>query len=414
MAIQYVDENADLVGTVAETFNCSSSNDQLEITIDGGTLQTITLGHGSARTAAQVAADINASLVDGTAYAIASGPQANHVRIRTTSEAAASSTILIGAPSNNCNTLLGFTATTYTGYTRGHTSWAQSAGTKQELIDKIESELNAVGWTTVSGSGTTTLVMQSALSPPGQNLQMVARIKGTNTNCVSISIENVAGTKASTNSTTAGFMLLPAASKTWLFTINKYQAFIRTPVTTAVREFAAFGIPALPIFLQGVVTEAIWGHGNSWTDTDATLRDSFRTRIEGSVASGPGAGNFAGICNNNLMQSNNTAGIFAGALRLTPTSNTVNAINSYTWHDASALLLDALIGWGLTAASDAAKWRGLLWDAVVSSEAYTGDLTTSFDSHNWIVLTDNNTGLGSGTLGTSQNTQRGSLLLTTP
>jgi hypothetical protein len=404
MSIQYLDENCDLVGTVAETFNIDGADDKLEITIDGGTLQTITLGHGGARTAIQVAADINAVLIGGTAYAVASGPQANHVRIRTTSAAGASSTILIGAPANNCNAALGFTATTYRGYTRRHTSWVQSAGTKQELINKIESELNACGWTTVSGSGTTNLLMQSALSPPGQNLQMRLRAKDNAGNCVTLSIENVAGTKASTNSTTAGFMLLPAASKTWLFTVNKYQGFIRTPSVSSPREFSGFGVPQVPSRLEGVITEAIWGGGNSVNDTDTTVRACLRDRLRFGTA------NQAAICNGNLWQRNNSTGALGvGGISLTAfsCSASTDGIFGYSWHDDSVMPFDALIAWGLTATSDVGKFRGLLWDAVISSGAYGAELTTSFDSHNWIVLTDNNT----GTAGTYV---QGTLFLVTP
>jgi len=408
MSIQYLDENCDLVGTVAETFNIDGADDKLEITIDGGTLQTITLGHGGARTAIQVAADINAVLIGGTAYAVASGPQANHVRIRTTSAAAASSTILIGAPANNCNAALGFTATTYTGYTRRHTSWVQSAGTKQELINKLESELNACGWTTVSGSGTTNLLMQSALSPPGQNLQMRLRAKDNAGNCVTLSIENVAGTKASTNSTTAGFMLLPAASKTWLFTLNKYQGFIRTPITTAAREYAAFGVPALPTTLQGVITEAIWANGNAENDTSVTVRLSFRTSTV-CYNNAANSGNCAAITNGNLWENNNSTAAASALPQLFPTSvYTASAtVGGYRWHDDSSLLFDPLIAWGLAAIANEGKYRGLLWDAVLASESFAGDLTTSFDSHNWIVLTDSNTG-------TAAAKPRGTLYLAIP
>jgi hypothetical protein len=400
MSIQYSDKNAEVLGTVAETFNIGASNKNLQFTIDGGSAQNIVLTEGSARTAAQVAADINAVLTGGTAYAVQNGAQAGKVRIRTTSANAASSTILVGSPSNNANATLGFAAGTYTGFGPRHTLWTQSAGTKQELINKLETELLAAGWTTVSGSGTGNLLMQSALSPPGQDLQMRVRFKDNSGNCVTGSIENVAGSLASGNSTTQGFHLLPAASKQWIFTHNKYQVFVRTPVVTAAREHISFGIPYLKESLRGYVYEAIWALGNAISDTDTTVRTTFRTRLT-SAGGASNRGAWASITNGNMWQSYADAtSPGRGVLRPMTSHPGTDTPAAYSWFDDSADIYTPEIAWALTAVSGTAKYAGQLWDAFVTTESFTGDVTTTLDGHNWIALTASNTGAAGFARGT--------------
>ncbi len=418
MAIQYIDQSADLVGTVAQNFNITGgSNDKLDITIDGGSVQHFTLTAGAARTAAQVVADINATITDGTAYVTPSTADLpNRVRIRTTSSLGASSTILIGAPANNANATLGFTAATYSGPVRQLVTWTATTGTKQELADKIETVLLASNWTTISGSGTTTLLMESAMTPPtsfagGGNLKMRARIKGTNTNCVSISIEAVSGTPAGTNSTSNGAQLLPAAGKAWVFVVNQYQAIIMTnQATLGARAFAAFGIPALSPNMQGVTTQAIWLNCNTISDTDATVRPSLRTTLIGVNSSS--TTNTQAIYNAtlNLDLGNNSGSSAPGTTQLLPMgTGNQQAVGGVNYVDGASFLYDAWICWA-TSITVGPTVKGQLWDAFVVSESFTGDTTFTLpspDGHNCIVITNANT----GTVGYSP---KGTLMVAVP
>lgn len=393
MAIQYIDQNADLVGTVAGTFNITAgSNDTLAITIDGGSVQNFTLTAGAARTAAQVAADINATLTSGTAYATSGGcDKPNRVRIRTASANGATSTILIGAPSNNANATLGFTAATYTGYSRRKTSWAQTTGTKQELADKIETELNAVGWATISGSGTNDLLMESPMSPPGQDLVMRVRIKGTNTNCVSINIQAISGSPAGANGTNNGGQLLPAAAKDWIFVSCKYHAFIFVPQNAATlpRGYCAFGLLNIPTHMQGVTTQAFWLSANARNDTDSgsdrlCLRNNFSPGNYGS-----GIGNYQIIYNGSLQDSGNASlNDNRGSLQILPFQQVAAIIGGYTWKDGSSFLYDCWVIWG-DASSTLCYVRGQLWDGFLTGELFTADTTYTLpspDSHNVMAV----------------------------
>ncbi len=60
-------------GSVAGTYNITSTNNIVSFKIDGGATQNISLAQGGTRTAAQVAADINASITGGVASVNGSG-----------------------------------------------------------------------------------------------------------------------------------------------------------------------------------------------------------------------------------------------------------------------------------------------------------------------------------------------------
>jgi hypothetical protein len=50
--------------------------------------------------------------------------------------------------------------------------------------------------------------------------------------------------------------------------------------------------------------------------------------------------------------------------------------------------VEPLIAWPTSATGGEPLIRGQLWDAVVIHDTFAGDTTTTFDSHNWIALTD--------------------------
>lgn len=110
-------------GTFAVT---ASSNDTLQISIDDGPSQTVTLTAGSARTAAEVVADINDDLDEGVASVSGSS-----VKISSSSPNSESK-VSIEAVSNDAYTLLGFTA----GDTRG------SGGSKYGLPLYARTDIN--------------------------------------------------------------------------------------------------------------------------------------------------------------------------------------------------------------------------------------------------------------------------------
>jgi hypothetical protein len=281
---------------------------------------------------------------------------------------------------------------------------------KLDLANQIETVLLAAGWTTISGHNTTNLLMETATTPQG--LKIRVRFKDNSGTCLTISIENAAGSVVGANSTAAGggYLNPGASTKTYRIIANKYQAFIFTGIPTPAREFCAFGVPYIPSFLVGVITTCGWMCCNSVSDTDTTIRASWRTQL-GCVQFGIGnCSNQQGIVNSSLMENANAAAPSSGAglMRLfTPVPDDGVTMVLYRWHDDSPTEYDAWIGWGLASEANEAKWRAQLWDAMIASESYTGDNTTTADSHNWFIVTDAN-------VGSLTHWQRGTLLLATP
>jgi len=396
MALQIPDGVADAAGTVGDTYNIGASNNQFSISIDGGANQVFTLTSGSARTAAQVVTDLSA--LTGAVASVVTVNGVNYVRIRDNSANNNSSSILVNAPTNNANATLGFTATTYYGGAATSVNNA-TLTTKQGLINFIETELLNAGWITISGHNTTNLLMQSSMTPSDQNLRCRINVKDNGNNCVVISIQNVAGTKAGTNGTSNGGQLLVGSSQNWQVIANKYQGFVFVNGANTARGFCAFGVPYIPDTPSlggGTVYEAIWLSCNAGSDTDSTTRGSFRS-VLGS-RDGNGTGNCQFILNGNLWEvanSTGTAGI--GIMSLIVMFPGVNfssgAATHYRWHGGDAFGTDPLISWGLTANTDEGQTRGELWACAIAMDSYTVDTTlSSIASHNWQGLTAANGG----------------------
>lgn len=408
MAIQYVDKNADAVTHIGDTYDITvATDDLLRVAIDGGGDQDFTLTPGVARTAAQIVTDL-AGLTGATASVVTVNG-VNYVRIRTTSASGASSTIEVKAPATTANATLGFVTGVYTGGANVSSTFVTSS--RQNVVDGIEDALNAAGWITISGHHSANTLVQSSMSPDSQNLRMRIRLKDNGaTNCAVASIENVSGTKAGGNSTTAGLQFLFGSSKTWRIIANKYQAFVFVPTTTASREFAAWGIPMLPTWLDGgVVYEAIWAHGNAVSDTDGTVRGSFRTGL--GTRDSNACGNCQMITNNNLVEVGNASttdniGLPTLVVMVPGTQLSKAALSThYRWHGSSAYMTDPIISWGLTATTDEGMGRGQLWDAFVSMEQFTIDTAVSaLDSHDWWGITNDN-------VGTASSASRGTLFI---
>lgn len=272
---------------------------------------------------------------------------------------------------------------------------------KQDIINDVETALLAAGWTTISGHGTTNLLMQSATTPQGFAIHV--RLKDNGGTCVTFSLESTDGVLVGGNSTTAGIFLNPnSGGYVYRVVCNKYQAFIyATPDPGVGRTFAAFGVPYVPSWVASMTTRVGWLQGNAVSDTDTTNEPSFRSGLSGGTAFGSNMANQA-MFNSAIWSfnsnSSNMTGIIGIPAYVCPTGASTST--GYRWENNSALLIDALISWGDTASNVEARFKGQLWDALVSTDAYAGDDTATIDTHNWIVVTDNGTGVTGSSRGT--------------
>jgi hypothetical protein len=296
--------------------------------------------------------------------------------------------------------------------TNVNNTFTNTVGTRREIVDGISAALVAAGWTIISGSGTGTQLLESTTTPAPQSL--VCRVQlfdpGSG-NCAQIKFRNQAATATQSNY----HPLFAQASKVWRVIANPYQFFcFSTASTSAGREYVAGGVPYLPSFLQGVITECIWSQGNGRNDTDLTMSTTFRNNLVTSTANAQP--NLWQDVNLNVWENfnNYVANSYTGWPQLiaqqgaqwTQTVGT-NLFAPYKWHDDSLMVYEPLIAWGAAGFSDESKIRGQLWDAAIVSDSFGADQTTSFDTHNWWVLTN-------GNFGSSGGYARGTVLLVVP
>jgi hypothetical protein len=390
MAVQYIDQNADLVGTVAGPFNIGPTNNTLSIAIDGGAAQTITLTQGSSRSAQQVVNDINAALSGGQAFVY----RGSYVRIRTNSANGASSTITIQSTTNDASPTLGFAPGTYIGYGRIKTTLNNT--TKQDIINGIEPILQSVGWKTISGSQTTNLLMQCPPSPPGQDITYRVRFKDNGGNCVTVSIENYNSSIATTSSTTQGGQLLPGTAFTVI--ANKYSVWIFTPGNASARGFVCCFTVAVPQFLQGSVpVDLALLDSIAINDTDTTIRNCLR---QGYMHFG--GGYCAQIVGGNMVQKSASDGnedqvepMVIGPIGYKPGGSYNFAPYTIRFADGSTPLSDAWVAVA-TSATTYSNYGptqtivGYVWDGLVVGDSFPADsLITLSDGHVFQAITNN-------------------------
>lgn len=404
MAIQYVPSSARVVTNTAATYNVTGSNNVLQIKVDGGSTQTVTLTTGATRSAANIVTDC-AVLTGVTTEEITINSQ-NFVSFTTTTTNGATSTIEILAPANNANTLFGLTAGTVNGRPR-ITVVTDNLTTKQQVINAAESALLQVGWYTVSGSGTTNLLMQSPMTP--QNLRFRLRVRDHGGSNAVFSIENVAGTKVGTTNSNGTACIHPN-NRSYRIIANKYQFFlfeenVSTGTTAANARSNVFcGVPWIPSNLTGTIYESIWMMGNGLSDVDGTSHGSLR-EVLGSRNNTGGNGNVSVICNGNIWESlgtSNSTGIGMPYLITLWQGSRIqrNLGTWFRWHDDTEFMVDPLIAWGLTAQTDEAKIRGQLWDSYIATAGPYQLNTFSLDGYTFFPITLNNAGTTENARGT--------------
>lgn len=399
MSIQYIPAHARIVTNLAAPYNLSGTNNVLQIKVDGGSTQTVTLTTGASQTAANVVTDCG--VLTGVTPAVVTLNGQDFVSFTTTTTNGASSTIEILAPANNVNSTFGFTATTINGKER-ITTVLEGAANKQQIINATESALLQVGWYTVSGSGSTNLLMQSSMTPQGLRYRLRVRDNGGNNAC--FSVENVAGTRLGTNNT-GGTGLLWPNNRTYRIVASKYQFFIFEENATSINNNSAStrsnvfcGVPWVPPNLEGTIYEAIWLISNASSDGDGSQRGGMREVLGARNSSVGGNGNLTVICNGNIWESINNSSMngigMPSLITLWQGCRLQRQLYAwFRWHDDSEFMVDPLIAWGLTAQTDEAKIRGQLWESYIAvGGPYQPNQTITIDGRQFLPMTINNYG----------------------
>lgn len=253
--------------------------------------------------------------------------------------------------------------------------------------------------TSGSQSGTHTLYTESMLlesaTQSGVTNPTRVRIKDNLGTCAAVSLENQAGTLASTSTTAAGGHLLPAASQTMRVIATKYWFTCFVPGSAGARTFVYAGMPYVDSSILTSVTDVGFMFANSVAEGTSSALSSFRAApvLTGLSNSSP---NYAVIYNSSLVQGNNastngspaTAGAPECVLSCQSGGLTATA-RSYRWANDDLLTSDVLVGWGSTSTADEAKIRGQFYDMIYIADAIAMDTSTTFSGHSWFNLTNN-------------------------
>jgi hypothetical protein len=278
----------------------------------------------------------------------------------------------------------------YAGGTIVNTLWTATTGTRTELADQIATQLVAAGWSSTGASGDHTLT--SATTPAGFLCRVRSYDSGAG-NCARLKMSDSGGV----HTQSGDLFLLPAAAKQWRIICNQYQFWVYVPGTGNAREFAAGGVLYIPSFVTQQ-TE-LWGVSNSQSDTDATARVSLRTQLTcvgntGTSVNVPNQYMLSGAVateesNAGSVSTRNGDFQLVGAASLNGTGNSTATTSINAWSTGDFLVSDALVAWGASTTAQP-KIHGQLWDAFLTTGAFSTDQSITFDGHSWLAITTNN------------------------
>jgi hypothetical protein len=280
----------------------------------------------------------------------------------------------------------------YSGGTIINTTFTTTVGTRQEIVTALETQLTAAGWSVISGAGTGTVVMKSAVTDsPKSNSIRVRLLEVGSGNCAQVKIENDAGTL-----TSQAFYLLPSAGKVFRIIACKYNFFCFNAVTTTARSFVAAGTLHIPALLEGVSTGDLgWIQGNGNSDADASIRQTLRTTMD--------LGEWCSQIRNATLLNCTTIGFGSQTLKAVSIGGRTNTnSHGYRWVNDAVVSIEAIMGFSITGTGDENKFQGLIHNCMVVSTSFAGDDTAvnNYDGHPWFAITQSHSGSASVANGT--------------
>lgn len=283
----------------------------------------------------------------------------------------------------------------YAGGTRVNYTFTD-AGTRGDLVSKLETQLGTAGWSTISGAGTGDVLMKSAVTAGGLSVRLRLYDPGSG-NCAQFTIKNNAGTL-----TSQIFYLLPA-SVDWRIVASQY-AFAMFKCGGAYRMAARamlFGgtiwVPDYVLTVMGADLDCGYAQGAGTSDTDTTNNSTWRANIQDSGQPIRGSALFKSIMLNG--SGGNAGHPLLGFPHMQSGSNSSTV--PFEWEGAPRLAAEALVGWSPDGSTNTRpKYKGQLWDAMIIGGQFDGESTITYDGHTFIAITDMATAdyRGSGTL----------------
>lgn len=275
----------------------------------------------------------------------------------------------------------------YAGGTRVNYTFTD-AGTRADLVAKLETQLGNAGWSTISGGGSSDVLMKSAVTPDGLSIRVRLLEPGSG-NCAQFTIKNNAGTL-----TSQIFYLLPGAFD-WRIVANKFGFFMfRTGAaqrlaSRAVLAAGTIWVPSFVLSLMGSDLNCGWTMGNGASDTTAAA-NSWRNSL--GLHTTTNTWRLSSLYTsymNNYTVTNDAMPRFMLAIH--PHGSNI-AYGVLKWQDDSYFQSEAVMGWSpdSTTSSITSRWKGQLYDGMIltGASAVVGESTVTFDGHTWIAITD--------------------------
>jgi hypothetical protein len=280
-----------------------------------------------------------------------------------------------------------------------NTTFTCTTGTRLEIVNGIAAALPSAGWSTIS-SATGDYTFQSGTSPDGLSMRVRVYDPGSG-NCAQVFLKTVDGFYTSQTS-----WLKPAASLVFHVVAGPYQFFVYTTTSQTNTNYGTWfgcGVPALPTWLVGSVTECMWLKGNTTGDSGSwcgSWRNEFMGYNGDYYSHWSGLTTYNGIrsyvdanLNNDWYYSGDMELVYHGCGFRGPSGQGVSGYQGYRWVDNTLQLHDPYISWGTTSrTADFARIQGQLWDAAIASDAFTADTAVTYGTHNGIAHTSSNTG----------------------
>ena len=257
------------------------------------------------------------------------------------------------------------------------------------LCGFLEASLTAAGWSVVSGSGTTTLKMQSASTPEGLAGMRIETVALTNT----LAVRPMSVDEARKGADANRMFLRPGGTKTWRIIANRYQCFVMVDASfNAAGEFAMFGTPWIPAFMGGATNSIWYGMCNNTTDANTSACSSMRIYPAHHYGDSGGSNSVTGYGGDLVQVSTN---YLINSARGTPRiygmggSHRDGGYDSGRLQDLALTVSETYIAWRLPTAAAAAVIRGQIWNAVVVNYPLAGDTQFTYDGRLFRVVTHN-------------------------
>jgi hypothetical protein len=262
-----------------------------------------------------------------------------------------------------------------------------SNGTRLQLVNQLETALSSVGWTAISGAGSSDWVYESAMTPLGQKIRLEGLDPGGAAVCAKFRLKS----GPPFNLTGQDWFLNPVNGTAFRIWANKYQFFFFTsgPADSS-RSLVCGGVPYIWPFMDFIFNTdpyCGWSHGNGGADASATLLAATFRRLYHLGQNG--MVNYSSIWTG-AVQTNVGSGALFGCVTLCP-QGSVGVGSCMQYEDGSWSLNEPILCWPTGTASTGNGTRhGQIWDGCLISKVYTSEDIRSIAGNNWMAITHNN------------------------